>query len=114
MHKDRCSNSGFDVLLEADHHLAPHIGNPALLRLVGEGAVPKGDRRRPVTPAEISQRISVPTHCGGKVAVRQVIILSSVYPAVAVPGGMKRAGSRTVGHIDSVATRAHDFPQRRA
>src|SRR5215207_1731425 len=48
IHKNRCSNAGLDVTLELNHHLPPHVGDPALLGLVGEGAVPEGDRRNPV------------------------------------------------------------------
>jgi hypothetical protein len=42
MHEDRCGNPGLDVALELNHDLAPDVRNLALLRLVGEGAVPEG------------------------------------------------------------------------
>src|SRR4029450_4528478 len=79
MHKDRCGNPGLDVTLELNHHLAAHVLNLTLLHLIGEGAVPKATVEGPSLP-EISHRMSVPTHCGGKVAVRQLIISSSRSP----------------------------------
>src|SRR4030095_13686812 len=49
MHKNRCSNASLEVALELHHHLPPHVRTPALLRLVVEGAVPKGKRRSLLT-----------------------------------------------------------------
>ena len=76
MNENLCSNSGFYVPLELNHHLAPHVRHLALLRLIVECAVPECRPRTPIAAGNLP-RISVPTHCGGKVAVRQVIILSA-------------------------------------